>query len=254
MIREYWENQAQLHGASHAASWGDSHAISLEIDTIAKHIKDGDSVLDVGCANGYSALRQMWRNQVKRLVGVDFSPAMIATACEEKGNQGFGSSVEFRIGDARALEFKGESFDVVYTTRTLINLPSWDEQKQAIGEALRVCKRGGTVILCEAFWEPLCALNALRAVAKLPPLVEHDFNRYLKKSKLESLLRAQSLEFFCEEFSGVYYIGSRFLRELATDVNAWPGYTNPINELFRVMEREYSADGFGIQQAYVVSK
>ena len=78
------------------------------------------------------------------------------------------------------------------------------------------------VVLSEAFWEPLQLLNAMRALVQLPPLVEHDFNRYLKKPKLEEFLRSLGVRFQCEEFSSVYYLGSRFLRELATDASAWP--------------------------------
>jgi cyclopropane fatty-acyl-phospholipid synthase-like methyltransferase len=51
-ILEYWQSQAKKHGISHRASWGDNLAIDLEIKEIQKHIKKGDAVLDIGCANG----------------------------------------------------------------------------------------------------------------------------------------------------------------------------------------------------------
>jgi SAM-dependent methyltransferase len=143
---------------------------------------------------------------------------------------------------------------VVYTTRTLINLPTWKEQLLGIQECLRVCKPNGRVIFSEAFWEPLVLLNSLRALASLPPLVEHDFNRYIKKSALEEYFRTSGIEFESVDFSSVYYLGSRFLRELVTIPENYPGYTNPINKIFFDIEREYSGGGFGIQQAYVVSK
>ena len=60
-IRDFWEGQAKQHGASHEASWGDSYAIALEIEAIARYLKDGQTVLDVGCANGYSAFQQLER-------------------------------------------------------------------------------------------------------------------------------------------------------------------------------------------------
>jgi len=89
---------------------------------------------------------------------------------------------------------------------------------------------------------------------QLPSLIEHDFNRYLKKERLEELLTTLRLEFSVEEFSSVYYLGSRFLRELVTDPSAYPGYTNPINKIFYELECEFSGGGFGIQQAYIVRK
>jgi len=253
-IRDYWEGQGRTHGTSHVASWGDSHAIALEIDTVARHLADGDTVLDVGCANGYSAFRQLERHRLAKLVGVDYAAAMIAAARAAQAEIAPGAPVEFREGDVRRLEFPDASFDAVYTTRVLINLPNWDEQVAGIRECLRVARPGGKVILLEAFWEPLVLLNAMRALVHLPPLVEHDFNRYLKKSRLEALLAADGLAYSVEEFSSVYYLGSRFLRELVTDAAAWPGYSNPVNRAFYELEREYSGGGFGIQQAYVIRK
>jgi ubiquinone/menaquinone biosynthesis C-methylase UbiE len=253
-IHDYWEGQARKHGAAPDASWGDVHAIALEVETISRHLADGDSVLDVGCANGYSAFQQLERRRLKKLTGVDFAPTMIAAAQAAHAQRGLGARAEFQVGDVRRLAFPDAAFDVVYTTRVLINLPTWEEQVQGITECLRVARPGGKVILSEGFWEPLVLLNAMRALVRLPPLVEHDFNRYLKKQRLEELLAALGLAFEVEEFSSVYYLGSRFLRELVTDAAAWPGYSNPVNRIFYDLEREYSGGGCGIQQAYVIRK
>ena len=253
-IREYWEAQARKHGAAPAASWGDTLAIALEIDTVTRHLADGYSVLDAGCANGHAAFTQIERHRLKKLVGIDFASTMIEAAREAKLARGLDERVEFHVGDVRKLAFPDASFDVVYTTRVLINLPTWEEQVTGIGECLRVARPGGKVILSEAFWEPLVLLNAMRSLVRLPPLVEHDFNRYLKKAKLEELLATLGMEYSVEDFSSVYYLGSRFLRELVTDAAAYPGYSNPVNKVFYDIEREYSGGGFGIQQAYVVRK
>lgn len=252
-IREYWNAQGATHGASHVASWGDTHAIELEIDTIGEHIQAGQDVLDVGCANGYATFRQLEKG-VASIAGVDFAPNMIDAALKRKREEGFGDEVDFSVADIRELPFDGGRFDVVYTTRVLINLPTWKEQLVGIEECIRVCRPGGTVVFSEGFWEPLVRLNAMRALVDLPPLVEHDFNRYLKKARLEAYLRDSGLEFEVDDFSSIYYLGSRFLRELVTDADAYPGYSNPINALFREIERDYSGGGLGIQQAYVVRK
>lgn len=251
-IREHWSGQALKHGASHWASWGDIHAINLEIATIANHIRDGDVVLDVGCGNGFAAFKQARKHNLSLLTGIDIAPAMIAEARATREVHGITAGLDFFEGDARSLTLGDTSYDVVYTTRCLINLPTWDEQALAIGECLRIASR--KVILCEAFWEPLQTLNAMRQLVQLPPLVEHDFNRYLKKSNLEAFLRKAGLLYTVEDFSSIYYLGSRLLRELVTNPDAYPGYTNPINQVFYEIEREYSGGGFGIQQAYVINK
>jgi len=253
-IREYWERQAKQHGPSHKASWGDNFMIALEIDTVAQHLADGQTVLEAGCANGHAAFEQFTRHKLKKLIGVDYSANMIAVACAVKAERDLDDRLEFRDGDIQALPFPDASFDVVYTTRVLINLPTWEQQVTGIKECLRVARSGGKVLLLEAFWEPLMLLNAVRALRQLQPLVEHDFNRYLKKQRLEELLHVLRLEFSVEDFSSVYYLGSRFLRELVTDPSAYPGYSNPINEIFYNIERQFSGGGFGVQQAYIIRK
>jgi ubiquinone/menaquinone biosynthesis C-methylase UbiE len=251
-ILQFWNSQADKFGGSHEASWGDNFAIQLEIETIGEYIKEGDQVLDVGCANGFATFYHLDKG-VKSMTGVDFSEAMIREAHHNKEQRGNPENISFEVGDIRKLRFENASFDLVYTTRTVINLPTWEEQKQGIAECIRVCKPGGTVILSEGFWEPLVLINAMRALKSLPPLVEHDFNRYIKQARLEEYLKDQGLEFEVVDFSSVYYLGSRFLRELVTNPEDYPGYSNPINEIFFNLEREYSGGGFGIQQAWVIN-
>lgn len=251
-IKDFWEENAKKYSGSHWASWGDNYAIDLEISNISNYIKKGDLVLDVGCANGYSSFRQLAKDP-KKVVGIDFAEKMIEAANNIKKEKKI-DKVEFSVGDARDIKFDDGTFDVTYTTRVIINLPNWEDQKKAIDECLRVTKKGGTVVFSEAFYEPLVLLNSIRQLKQLPPLVEHDFNRYIKMDRLNEFLKEKKLKFEVIDFSSIYYLGSRFLRDLVTDVSKYEGYTNPINEIFYNIEKEFSGGGFGIQQAYVVHK
>jgi ubiquinone/menaquinone biosynthesis C-methylase UbiE len=252
-IKDFWESQAINHKSSQTASWGDNYAIDLEIENIGKYIKEGDTVLDMGCANGFASFRQL-AHKPKKIYGVDYAENMIKYANEVRDNFQDKDKLEFSVGDIRKIDFEDEKFDVVYTTRVLINLPNWQEQIQGINECLRVTKKGGVVVFSEAFWEPLVLLNSLRALKQLPSLVEHDFNRYIKKEKLEKYFNDQGISFENNDFSSLYYLGSRFVRDLATNPSDYPGYSNPINKIFYGIETEFSGGGFGIQQAYIVRK
>ena len=253
-IKDFWNSNAEKYKNTHQVSWGDIYAIQLETQNISSFIKNGDSVLDVGCANGFAAIIQCAAHKLSAMTGVDFSESMIKYAQDNKQKSEFKNILSFSQGDVRELQFADNTFDVVYTTRVLINLPNWEEQKQGFMECIRVAKKGGTVVFSEAFWEPLVRLNALRALAGMDSLVEHDFNRYIKKERLEKFLAGAGVSFECIDFSSVYYIGSRFLRELTTDYKSFEGYSNPINGDFYELERKYSGDNFGIQQAYVIKK
>ena len=252
-IQQYWEKQGAQHGSSYWSSWGDSYMINLEIDLIHSYLKENMSVLDVGCANGYSTFKQLEKNNFKTVVGVDFANNMIEQAKKTQNDLKIPNNMlSFQEGDIRSLNFADEIFDCTYTTRVLINLATWEEQIQGIKECLRVTKKGGLVIFSEAFWEPLTQLNGLRSIAGLEPLYEHDFNRYLKKQKIEQFLQDNHLHYEVNTFSSLFYLCSRFLRDLATPKPM--GYENPFNEMFYMLEKNYSADQFGVQQAYIIHK
>lgn len=251
-IKEYWEQQGEVHGDSHWASWGDNWIIDLEIDNISKYIKDNDTVLDVGCANGYSTFQQYKRKKLKSIVGIDFANNMINMANKRLNKEIDNDNISFKQGDIRNIEFDDNEFDVVYTTRVVINLQTWEEQKQAINECIRVTKKGGKVILSEGFWEPLMLLNSFRLISGLEPLVEHDFNRYLKKKKLIKYIESLGFSYEVVDFSSIYYLGSRLLRELVTDFEQYEGFSNPINKKFAELQKDYRGGGFGIQQAFII--
>lgn len=252
-IKEFWNNQGERHGASHWASWGDENMISLEVETINKHIETGSLVLDVGCANGHATAKQFNNNKASKIVGVDYAETMIDAAKQAYSKEIERGEIEFRQADILRLPFEDNQFDIVYTTRVLINLPNYSQQLDGIKECMRVVKPGGKVILLEAFWEPLMLLNSMRQLVGLQSLVEHDFNRYLKLSNLESSLDELDLSYQIEDFSSVYYLGSRFLRELVTDVTEYEGYSNPVNNDFYSLQKKYSGGGMGVQQAVIIS-
>src|SRR3954466_12374753 len=86
-IRTYWTDQANEHGQSYAASWSDHYAIDLEIRTILNWLNDGDEILDVGCANGYSTIQFAAQRRIG-IRGLDYIPEMIDQAGEHLKNVG----------------------------------------------------------------------------------------------------------------------------------------------------------------------
>jgi len=250
-IKEFWEEQGKKFGTSNEASWNDRFCIELEIDTIGKYIGKEKKVLDVGCANGFSTIKQSRRNRTCKFIGIDYAVSLIEAANKAKKDA---DSVDFQIGDARELSFKDNTFDVVYTTRVLINLPTWSEQTQAINECIRVCKPGGTIVFSEAFWEPMELLNAMRMLRGLEAITMHDFNRYLRMSALKKLLISKNLTFHVDDFSSIYYLGTRFLKQLIAGPDSYLNYMDEINEAFYELENKFSGGGVGIQQAVIVLK
>ena len=251
-IQQFWNNQAKKFKGSSKASWGDNFALELEHKNISDQIKEGDRVLDAGCANGFAAIRHAEEKKIT-ISGIDYAESMIDYALENLSERNL-KNVDFKHGDITSLDFPDNTFDVVYTTRVLINLPTWEEQKKGILECIRVTKKGGRIVLSEGFFEPFKKLNSIRNVFGLSPLEEHDFNRYIKKYRIEKFLSDNGLSYNNIDFSSVYYLGSRVMRDLLTNPSEYEGYSNPVNEDFYNLELKYSGANIGIQQIYVIDK
>ena len=95
-------------------------------------------VLDVACGSGTLAL--VAARRYCQVTGLDYVPSLITRATARAEVTGY--DVDFRVGDAQALPFPDDSFDVVLSVYGVQFAP---DQVQAATELLRVCKPGGTI-------------------------------------------------------------------------------------------------------------
>lgn len=108
-------------------------------------IRSGDQVLDVACGAGQLSLPATRLGA--SVVGID-----IATNLIEQANtraQAEGLKIRFEEGDAEALGFADDSFDVVFS---LIGAMFAPRPTQVASELLRVCRQGGRVVMGN--WTP----------------------------------------------------------------------------------------------------
>ena len=132
-IRTFWTQQAVEHGQAAAASWSDRMVMEMEVREIVQHLSDGDDVLDIGCANGYSTVQFAAQRKIN-IRGLDYIPEMIEQAQERLRGIAGGllGSVTFGTGDITALAEPSNRYDKVVTIRVLINLA--DRQLQGLRE------------------------------------------------------------------------------------------------------------------------
>ena len=103
-------------------------------------IKKGDVVLDLGSGAGNDCFVARHETGPEgKVIGVDFTPAMIAKARENAEKLGF-YNVEFRQGDIENLPITSNVVDVVVSNCVLNLVPN---KHQAIAEINRVLKPGG---------------------------------------------------------------------------------------------------------------
>jgi ubiquinone/menaquinone biosynthesis C-methylase UbiE len=108
---------------------------------LAHLVHPGADVLSVGCGPGVILGAVTALDPSIRATGVDISEDRVQQAVQRnRGNK----SVKFVAGDAHAMEFPSNHFDIVYCRMLLQYLK---EKEQAVAEMTRVCKPGGTVLL-----------------------------------------------------------------------------------------------------------
>lgn len=220
-IRQYWTQQALEHGRSPSASWSDHRVIEMEIREICKYLTDGDSVLDIGCGNGFSTV-QFAAQRAIQITGIDSVPEMIVSARQQLAaiEQRLVGQVDFTLGDALRLEFPGSQFDKVIAIRVIINLGNWANQLQAMREASRVLKPGGILMLSEATIQGWRQLNLFRNEWGLADIPMPSFNSYLDEDLVVEAVGPELELIHLSDFASTYYVGTRVLKPLLAQITA----------------------------------
>lgn|SRR5487761_117352 len=100
--------------------------------------------LDVGVGPGSILLKVAQRSPGMRLIGIDRSPAMIASALRSAASQGLADRAKFCVADAARLPFPDERFALVWSNSVLHHLY---DPNIAFSEMARAAKPGGAVLL-----------------------------------------------------------------------------------------------------------
>lgn len=255
-IYDFWTKQAQEHGQSPAASWSDHRVIEMEIHEIARRLNDGDHVLDVGCANGYSSLQFACARRIQ-LRGLDYVAGMIEQAQlrTETMKKKLTGSVEFKVGDITQLKEQSASYDKVVVIRVLINLSTWERQSQALRECVRVLKPGGTLLLSEATLQGWRKLNQFRREWGMDDIPMPPFNQYLDEEQVISAVTNEMELVELSNFASTYYVGTRVLKPLlAQATKAQLSVADPNAEWNRWFSQLPAAGDYGTQKLFVFRK
>ena len=255
-IRDFWTEQAKLHGKSFAASWSDQYAIDLEIRTLIQWFDDGDKVLDVGCANGYSTLS--FASQKKIAVkGLDYIPEMIDEAHNNlKDVQGkLKGNASFAVGDITRLTEPDNTYDKVVVIRVVINLHDWEMQKKGLRELVRMVKPGGLLLLSEATLQGWRKMNQFRYEWGLADIPMPPFNHYLDEDLVVDTMKPEMELVKLDNFASSYYVGTRVLKPLLSQ--ALDGKVNeaaPDMEWNRWFSQLPAAGDYGTQKLFIFKK
>jgi SAM-dependent methyltransferase len=156
----------------HAVVWGSGpyQGITETITDIHQAVierlapQPGQRLLDLACGTG--AVAELAATTGADVVGVDIAPALIEQAKERAAERGL--DIDYRVGDAEALDFEDGSFDLVTSTCGVMFAP---DHHAVAREVARVTKPGGRIGL--ACWTPESGLakvfGVMRPFQPAPP-------------------------------------------------------------------------------------
>lgn len=104
------------------------------------NLKDGSSILEIGCGQGVGTKLINKYFKPKKIVAIDLDTRMIRRA-KRKIHQ---KHISFEIGNASRLKFPNESFDAIIDFGIIHHIPNW---KDCLKELHRALKPGGQLIL-----------------------------------------------------------------------------------------------------------
>jgi SAM-dependent methyltransferase len=130
------EDYQELEGYNADADLG----LGCGLPTQFAQIKPGDTVIDLGSGAGNDCfVARHETGETGKVIGIDFTPAMLAKAKENAEKRGF-NNVEFRQGDIEDMPVGGNLADVIVSNCVLNLVPN---KKAVFKEIFRVLKPGG---------------------------------------------------------------------------------------------------------------
>ncbi|MFH1189223.1 MAG: class I SAM-dependent methyltransferase [Candidatus Omnitrophota bacterium] len=212
-ILSYWEDRAISKSSGKLVTHRDAYQVSIEIKTILDLLNRSDTLLDIGCGNGFAT--SGYARKCRKVTGVDYSANMIksAKAAFRRDNLDFKRSDVLNIGTI------GRSFSAAVSTRCLINLTNWRDQKRAIINIHGILGRGGRLILVEGIKEGRRNLNVLRNRIGLPSMpgvwhnLDFDYARLMPFLKKHFIVRKEIRFGVYDVLTRAYYPASIYPEE-----------------------------------------
>jgi SAM-dependent methyltransferase len=237
-IKDFWEERGVAAPSGELTTHRDAEQVKLEIESILELLKPSDTLLDIGCGTGFSTA--VYAQRCKDVVGLDYSQEMIKTAQRiHKRN-----NLRFICGDVLALDEQLGKFTAVLSTRCLINLGGWPEQKQALERIHSRIAPGGCLILAEGTMQGRAALNGLRVkrgLCAMPPVWHNkDFNEDELRSFLDQWFTLEKDIRF-----GLYDVLTRVYYPLVIRPRE-PQYGTVFHRWARCLSRWFSGKGLSI--------
>jgi ubiquinone/menaquinone biosynthesis C-methylase UbiE len=245
-VKQVWDSRATDPSfTKETITFNDYWYRLLEVDAILDYVKSHSqfsSVLDVGCGNGYTtAAISPW---VGTIHGVDYSEAMIKKAEADYGH-GFLENITWGTTDILNMAVS-TNYDLVLTSRCLINLVSWNDQMKALDNIANAVRPNGIYMMVECSIQGRDHLNNLRETMGLARIPTIPFNLDFNEDELWPYLSKYFTIYSVTRF-GLYEFISKILHPLYVSPEE-PKYDHKLNEIASNLCKQIPALGSEIDK------
>ncbi len=151
------EAKLQNYDQDHYGGVGITEQLGLDAGIRADH-----HVLDV-CSGMGGPARYFSYHHGCRVTGLDLTESRVAGAARLTSLTGLDDRVDFRQGDAQAMPFAGDTFDVAISQEALLHVP---DKQAVISECARVLKPGGMLAFTDLTQRQSIAGNDMLKLGK----------------------------------------------------------------------------------------
>lgn len=223
-IRQYWEQRAATDTSAQSTTQ-DYYLREIEFRVLHGCLLKYQPrrVMDIGCGDAATTIRLASMFLEARFIGGDYSSSMRRNALANLATAGLSNVCIENCDITEPLLAKPQ--DLVYTTRCLINLPSWELQQRALESIRGVLEVDGIYVMIENFIEGHENFNRLRETFDLPPIAVRSHNLFFERARLFEFLAPRFEVIEDVNISSTYYLVSRIIySRICHDKAAQPDY------------------------------
>lgn len=209
-VKEYWEDRASTDKSAQSTTQ-DYYLREIEFRVISELIEKckPKCVMDVGCGDARTTVRLATVFKNITFVGVDYSKSMVENALENINRTGI-ENLEVMLCDV-SQSLPSKKMEMVYSTRCLINLPTWELQQTALAKIADSLTVDGCYVMIENFIEGHDNFNHVRESFGLPEISVREHNLYFNRTKLLNFISKQFDILEEINISSTYYLVSRVI-------------------------------------------
>lgn len=224
-IKKYWDN-------SNIESMYDKNLMEIETQAILELLNSNDKVVDIGCGEGEGTVKYF--EKVKEIVGVDYSETRLNLLKEKN------PLIKTILMDMKTISLDklgGTKFTKVITQRSLINLESFNAQKNVIKAIYNLLEDDGVYFMLEGFNEGVNMVNNLRMEFNLPSIEVKWHNCFFNENELMDFLSPYFKIEHVRDFS-IYFFLTRVINAIL-QYPLTPRWDDELNNIAKKMEIMY---------------